>query len=529
MGNSVNHVNGVHRNGSALFALLDFTLISVSFFLVNYVKRGTFLISEDYVFLLLSFYSAWWISSLLAKKYPLTRPDSLKQGLHPFYRAFVYMLVLLLFSIFILKLFQYSRFIILASLLVYLILEVAAYTIFYLAKWGPNVGVIYEDYSRIERMVEKESEEEIQLDNNGRKVKESLKSKYNDDFMNSYKISKDCSTLFDFLNSAINLNRINASDSFLLDAKKSEVVDSIINQGLEFIGNLHMLNDIDRINKFFISVNQGLTLGGYFAGVVETFEQRLKRQIQKYPRLGNKFIYLLDYLWTRIFPKLPALKKIYFMIHGRDRRIISKSEVLGRLYYCGFELVKMEEIDKKFYFLVKRVRAPLEDKNPSYGPIFKQRRIGENGQPIYTYKFRTMHPYSEYIHKYVLENNGMDSNGKIKNDIRIPHWGRIMRKYWLDELPMLINFLQGDLRLIGLRPVSESYFKLCPKDLKKERVEVQPGLIPAIYADMPKSLEDVWDSERKFLKERKKHPVKTEFIYFSKIVKNIVLKGMRSS
>lgn len=529
MGNSVNHVKGVYRNGSSLFFLLDFTLISVSFFLVNYVKRGTFLISEDYVILLLSFYSAWWISSVLARKFPLTRPNSLKQGLLPFCRAFVYMLLLLLFGIFILKFFQYSRFIVLATLIVYMFLEVAAYTIFYLARWGPNVGVIDEDYSRIDQMLEEDPEEEIKIDNGWRKVKESLKSKYNDDFMNSYEISKDCSKLFDFLGSAINLDRISASDSFLLDAKNPEVVDSIINNGLEFIGNLHKLNDINRINKFFISINKGLTMGGYYAGVVETLEQRLKRIFRKYPRFGKKFIYFLDFLWTRIIPKLPALKKIYFLVHGRDRRILSKCEVLGRLYFCGFKLVKMEEIDHKFYFLVKRVRAPLEDKNPSYGPVFKQKRIGENGKPIYLYKFRTMHPYSEYIHKYMLENNSLNSIGKIKNDIRVPAWGRVLRKYWIDELPMLVNFLQGDLGLIGVRPVSESFLSTYPDDLRRERQKFKPGLIPAIYEEKPHSIEEVWESEKKYLREFKKHPLRTDFIYFSKIVRNIVFRGMRSS
>lgn len=217
------------------------------------------------------------------------------------------------------------------------------------------------------------------------------------------------------------------------------------------------------------------------------------------------------------------------MIHGRDRRILSKCEVLGRLYFCGFKLVKMEEIDHKFYFLIKRIKAPLEDKNPSYGPVFKQKRIGENGKPIYLYKFRTMHPYSEYIHKYMLENNSLNSIGKIKNDIRVPAWGRILRKYWIDELPMLVNFLQGDLRLIGVRPVSESFLSLYPDDLRRERLKFEPGLIPAIYAEKPHSIEEVWESEKKYLREFKKHPLKTDFVYFSKIVRNIVFRGMRSS
>lgn len=200
---------------------------------------------------------------------------------------------------------------------------------------------------------------------------------------------------------------------------------------------------------------------------------------------------MLEFIWTRIFPKLPALRKIYFMTHGKDRRIISKCKTLGRLYFCGFKIVKMEEIDKKLYFVVKKVRIPLEDKNLSYGPIFKQKRIGINGKIIYTYKFRTMHPYSEYIHKYIYDLSELNPIGKIKDDFRITNWGRIMRKYWIDELPMLINLLQGDLKLVGLRPISKSFFSIYPENLKKGKMKNKPGLFPVFYADMPRSIEEI--------------------------------------
>jgi len=170
----------------------------------------------------------------------------------------------------------------------------------------------------------------------------------------------------------------------------------------------------------------------------------------------------------------------------------------------------------------------LEDKNPSYGPIFKQKRIGLNGKIIYTYKFRTMHPYSEYIHEYIYNHSDLNPIGKIRNDIRISSWGHFMRKYWIDELPMLINLLQGDLKLVGLRPISKSFFTIYPEDLKKERMKNKPGLFPAFYADMPHSIEEIWESERKYIKKYDKHPWKTNFIYFFKIINNILFHKARS-
>lgn len=443
------------------------------------------------------------------------------------------MCVLLFFEIFVFKLFSYSRFIILATLIIYLSIEIFAYAIFYVYKWGPNANLVNGNNSQIDfELTEELRDEETFIDRKNRKVKESLKLKLKETLLSQHQsiIFSDSFPLklFSFMDSAINIDCIKASDSILLDTKSSYSIKSILSNRLEFIGNLHKINDIQRINKFFITVSKKLTSGGYFLGLVETLEQRLKRKYSKFPKLLRKLFYLIDFIWTRIFPKLPVLKKAYFMIHGKDKRIISKWEILGRLHFCGFTIIKTEVIDKKLCFIAKKVHAPLDDKDPSYGPVFKQKRIGINGEIIYTYKFRTMHPYSEYIHKYILNQYKLNPIGKIKNDIRITIWGRVMRKYWIDELPMLINLLQGDLKLVGLRPISKSFFKIYPEDLKKERIKHKPALFPALYADMPHSIEEIWESERKYIIKNEKHPRRTDFIYFFRIINNILFHKYRS-
>ena len=217
------------------------------------------------------------------------------------------------------------------------------------------------------------------------------------------------------------------------------------------------------------------------------------------------------------------------MISKKDRRVISKWEILGRLYFCGFKIIKMEEIDKKLYFIVKKVRIPLEDKNPSYGPIFKQKRIGINGEIIYIYKLRTMYPYSEYLHDFLGVPKKFDYVVKIKNDIRITTWGRILRKYWIDELPMLINLLQGDLKLIGIRPISKALYNTrFPEDFRKKKLEIKSGLIPVCYSKMSKSIEGVWETERRYIEKYQKHRLKTDFIYFFRIINNILFHKLRS-
>src|SRR5690606_38590202 len=89
------------------------------------------------------------------------------------------------------------------------------------------------------------------------------------------------------------------------------------------------------------------------------------------------------------------------------------------------------------------------------GPvIFKQRRYGLDGEEIIVYKFRTMS----------VAEDGNDVRQATRNDPRVTPFGRILRRFSLDELPQLINVLQGRMSLVGPRPHAvahnEQYRKL---------------------------------------------------------------------
>ena len=98
--------------------------------------------------------------------------------------------------------------------------------------------------------------------------------------------------------------------------------------------------------------------------------------------------------------------------------------------------------------------------------IFKQPRVGIKGRIFYCHKFRSMHEDSHHD-PYTRE-----------NDPRVYTWGETMRKTRIDELPQLLNVLQGDMHLIGPRAewniLVEGYEKELP--YYNERHLVRPGI-----------------------------------------------------
>ncbi|MFH1004420.1 MAG: sugar transferase [Bacteroidota bacterium] len=299
---------------------------------------------------------------------------------------------------------------------------------------------------------------------------------------------------------------------------------------LNVIINLTKVNHIRFINKFFETVNGKLKNDNLFLGCFETYTARRKRkQLGKIPVIKNIY-FGFEFILLRIFPKIWGFKKIYFLLTRGKNRLLSKSEVLGRLVSCGFEIKDYQNINELIYFVAKKIKEPTFDMNPSYGFLYKMPRIGKNGKIINVYKLRTMHPYAEYLQDYILLLNGYEKTGKPANDFRITPWGKFMRRYWLDELPQLINVLSGDLKLVGVRPVSKRYFQDIPKDLQELRLKQKPGCIPPYVALNRKgNLESVLKSDREYLEEKIKHPYTTDTKYFCKAVFNILVRRKRSA
>ena len=317
--------------------------------------------------------------------------------------------------------------------------------------------------------------------------------------------------------------------TFVVKTDKLEDIDSLNLQAKAMILEPR-INDLRYINRFFRGIARNLEKGGIFAGSFESYAARSLAIEAKSGGVLAFFIKIWDFIIHRVCPKTPYIKEVYFNITKGKNRMLSKAEVLGRLVYCGFEILEYQEIGNKIFFVVKKGRPRVKSSKPSYGLIYGMPRAGKNGKIFIVYKFRTMHPYSEFLHDYVLSKNGYSQTGKPANDFRLTPWGRFLRKYWLDEIPQLWNILKGEMKLVGIRPVGERYLQDIPEDLVKLRLKHKPGCIPPyVSLDMKSDLLSVQQAEREYLEEKLRRPYTTDLRFFFKAIYVILVRKKRSA
>ncbi len=99
------------------------------------------------------------------------------------------------------------------------------------------------------------------------------------------------------------------------------------------------------------------------------------------------------------------------------------------------------------------------------GVFYRQVRVGRFGKEFYLYKFRTMHPDADK--KGLLTVGGRDP--------RITGIGYYLRKFKLDELPQLLNVLNGSMSLVGPRPEVKKYVDLYTLEQRKV-LNARPGI-----------------------------------------------------
>ncbi|MBK8014882.1 MAG: sugar transferase [Deltaproteobacteria bacterium] len=186
----------------------------------------------------------------------------------------------------------------------------------------------------------------------------------------------------------------------------------------------------------------------------------------------------LDFLVGRAEPYIlagiPVIGLRRSNIHGANRLFKRAFDILGAAILLFLASPIM-------------VVVAIAIKATSKGPVFfKQQRIGENGQPFWFFKFRSMKVdcddriHREYTRRLITEGSAHEEDAagavyKIKRDPRLIPIGSFIRRYSIDELPQLLNVIKGDMSLIGPRPPIP-YEVEAYRDWHKRRFEAPPGI-----------------------------------------------------
>lgn len=506
------------------WVVLGASMLLILYFMMIRFKTGEFYLYPWSERILLILFASWMVSILLTKKYSIIKTNIIYYQIGPFIKSGLVMLLIAAMVYYFFRIESLSRLLLFGTIIIYTILETLSFFIYYISKKYDNDSNIddlltknnfswnIEDFDFEAESAQYQSEKDISI----RLIFNQLRS------------LEDKNQIIDFLENNLKDMTINFYSSSIFSTITLENIEILRNNSKNLLINLHKLNDIRHLNQYLITSHMKLIPDGLLVGYLLPIETTFNRLRNQMPKLLFTLFYPVHFIFSRVIPKIPKINRFYFFITQGKNRTISKAEMYGRLNFCGFKIENDIIINDKLFFIAKKVKTVSNVTNPSYHPIVKLTRVGYNKELIKIHKFRTMHPYSEFLQKDIYEENELDTSGKFKNDFRITSWGKIMRKFWIDELPQIYDWIQGRVNLVGVRALSEQYFSLYPKELQDYRTKFKPGIIPPYYVDLPKDLDEICKSEERYLNQKAIAPLKTDIKYGLKALINIIFKGARS-
>ncbi len=198
--------------------------------------------------------------------------------------------------------------------------------------------------------------------------------------------------------------------------------------------------------------------------IVETLEDKTFDKL--YALLKNDIsVYSIELFYEEVFQKIPTdtLDKDKVIEYvSRDKAVFTSTKRLMDVVMSLFLIVILSPI-----FVIIAIIIKLTSRGPVF---FRQTRVAKNDEEFKIYKFRSMHVDSE--------RDGAVWTKDDRTDTRITHFGRLLRKSHMDELPQLINIFLGDISLVGPRPERPEFTKMLNEQIKYYdlRHSVKPGL-----------------------------------------------------
>ena len=385
-----------------VYILINLVFLLTAFLFLAWLKPGTIsTVIPVYWKPFVYFAGLWLVISFLLGKYSIGRIKQSKDVIFPIFISNFTILSIVAIVFYSFQLYSFSRALVFGTIGLTTIFELV-FGLTYLAFKIP-VRIKEDQDIRLNGSVAILTDELVK-EHKTKSLKKS-KKRLDDEAFETIRqliINETNEAIFKFINKSIDLRD---PRNLIIS---STIRFNILNQPdkrFHNVINLARINDIRYINKFFEAVNSKIPDGGLFIDCVETYNLRKRRILRRFPPILNYIYYFFDFIWVRIFPKLPILKKIYFLFTQGYKRVISKGETFGRIYSCGFEIAHESLIEGLLFFCAKKVDEPAFDYNPTYGPIVTLQRYGKGGKLFNVYKLRTMHAYAEYLQQYAYHQN----------------------------------------------------------------------------------------------------------------------------
>jgi len=356
----------------------DLGLLVFSFFAVNLIKRGHLYLLPEYDQLLLIMLALWMFSALVTKKHIIPTAKTVYDVFWQWEKAGFIMLAGVAVVVYALRLFNYSRFQGFGTVGLLIILEGLLLTIVLGGRKQRAEGKDIESIDDVRQVLDQPP---VDMNIDIEAIRQLLLSPARNKL--GKRLDAAAPGVFAFIEEHIpGLDNILYLETTV--EQSSELPARQFEETLptRLFVNLHKLNDVRRLNEYFLNVHQLLLAGGYFVGHAHTIKTHYEWIYRKFPRLLAHGIYSLDFLFNRVFPKLPRINAFYFMITKGKNRIISRAEILGRLSFCGFDIVAEQEFDRRIWVIVRKVKKPSFNENPTYGPLVTLRRVGYQGEII---------------------------------------------------------------------------------------------------------------------------------------------------
>ena len=383
------------------FFYADVIMLLLSFFVVlDWLPFTTNNPFQKYSWPSLVYSFTWFFSSYLFQRYkPLKKQPYLDSSLKLFYTTSVVFIVnMVLIHIFFKR---YSGFVLLTATSAVF----AVNYIFLLLYYAYRLAVEYNEVSfkLVEERINAQVKPAPTLDDKSLQQLRSIITKHSGD------------SALSFLDKSVDLTSGNTMVRIKINVENLQMIP---HYQFSTIVQLERLNNIRGINALFSVINEKLSDNGIFVCCFESKSTRKRRILMNYPKYTKYFFYVLDYLYKRVMPKVIVTHSLYYFITNGKDRILSKTEVLGRLYCFGFNVILQKKVGRLTYIVAQRVNQPETVQKRIYGPLITLRRFGKNREPIKVYKMRTMHPYSEYLQGYMYAQNSLKIGGKFYKDTR---------------------------------------------------------------------------------------------------------------